>query len=284
MAHRDVARVIGACGEPQADNLRPHRGGTRRLYIQREAAGRPQALHECAERRLVLNERRDRVDGNRSGPPFGGLAEQGELCAARSCPPVATHRLLDLVEQAAKAQLVEHGQDALPLEALQLRRWKIQLDRQVADDRGQPFGHRHLLAERLQQRALFVWDRVQIFVQRLDAAVRGQQPGGGLVPDTRNAWDVVRAVAAQRLEVHQLMRFQPESLADGLLVVHDRVGETAPRGQHPDVRPDQLKRVHVARQDHYLHALLLGLLGQRPEQVVRLVALEPKDGNVHGVQ
>ena len=63
-----------------------------------------------------------------------------------------------------------------------------------------------------------------------------------------------------------------EALDDGRRRVDLDVGDAASRGHHPDVVVDELQRVAVAGDDDGADALALRRLGERPEDVVGLVA------------
>ena len=85
--------------------------------------------------------------------------------------------------------------------------------RHVAHDGGQVLRHHDLVVQRLQQVALLGRQLVQVLVQLLDAAELRHQLRGGLVADARHARDVVRRVAAQRLEVRDRPAVEAVSLA-----------------------------------------------------------------------
>ena len=59
----------------------------------------------------------------------------------------------------------------------------------------------------------------------------------------------------------------------------DARGPTAAGIEQPDARLDELLKILVARDDHHVGAVLHALARQRPDHVVRLVALEREDGN-----
>src|SRR5581483_9151278 len=76
--------------------------------------------------------------------------------------------------------------------------------------------------------------------QRLDASEILDELRGRLVADARNPGDVVRAVAAQGLEVDELQRLETVALADLVRPVDERVGDAAPRDQRLDRIRDEL--------------------------------------------
>ena len=145
------------------------------------------------------------------------------------------------------------------------------------------------LAQLLQQGALehLLWilglgpgllQLLQRCVDAVHVVVGGQQVDGGLGPDTAHAWDVVGAVAGERLEVDHLLGRHAQ-LGEHPLAAHLgraavlRVG-AATHVEHGDVTlvVDQLEQVAVAREDAHPPALVRGPIGQGAEHVVGLVA------------
>ena len=93
-----------------------------------------------------------------------------------------------------------------------------------------------------------------------------------------------RSLALQRDEVRPLLGRHAVLLDDGLRVVPRDVGDPAARHHHGHAVADELQHVAVAGHDDDLVALLLGLLGERREEVVGLEALELDDRDPHRVE
>ena len=114
---------------------------------------------------------------------------------------------------------------------------------------------------------------VQPHEQRVEVAELADQLGRGLLADAGHARDVVGRVTLERLVVDHLIRPQPEPLVDPRHVVHDRVLDAGTGGHQPDPGRDQLEHVEVDGHDRRLEVLArVELLGDRPDDVVRLVA------------
>ena len=106
---------------------------------------------------------------------------------------------------------------------------------------------------------------------------RCSRSDGRLVADARDAGDVVGGVALEPDEVRDQLRRDAVAVDHALAVVDLRVGHAAARAHDPHAVVDQLVGVAVARDDHHRDPALLGLLGERGDHVVGLVAL---DGDV----
>ncbi|MNK95485.1 hypothetical protein D3C87_1157230 [compost metagenome] len=108
-----------------------------------------------------------------------------------------------------------------------------------------------------------------------------EELGGGLVADAGDAGDVVGRVAGKALVVDDLGGGETVLLLDGGDVHADELGA----GLGPeDVDPviDELEGVAIARDDQDVVALLARLLGNGPDEVVGLVAVNLVDGKLEG--
>ncbi len=266
---RNVVTPLGAVGEGDADQLGLHGVGVRRLRVDRQRGRALQPGHQLAQGRFV---RDDLVigPGRRLGcglpPGVGAFAEQAEL--------VGHARRLDLrlllhprqpLDQRAKLQLAEEVQHLPPVEGAHAAGVEIELHRRVAHDRRQAAAEEGQVAPRLQFVPEAGLDLVQVLVDTLQRIVLLEQLHGGLLAHAPHARDVVRFIAHQRLEVHQLGRRQPVPLLHPVQVVDHRVREAPAGGEDAGVLVHQLQQVHVAGDDERLHALRLRLAGQRPQ-------------------
>ncbi len=120
-------------------------------------------------------------------------------------------------------------------------------------------------------------DLVDAVEHGLEVAEALQQVGGGLVADPRDAGDVVAGVALEADEVRDQLGRDAVAVDHALAVVDLGVGDAAAGGHDPHAVGDELVGVAVAGDDHHGDPALLGLLGQRGDHVVGLVAL---DGDV----
>jgi hypothetical protein len=121
---------------------------------------------------------------------------------------------------------------------------------------------------------------------RVEIAVLHDEGGGGLLPDPRDAGQVVAVVPPQGGVLGILPGRHPEvSLGDALLVVQDVVGHPPPVVEDLDVGIlDQLEGVAVAGDDDHVDALGGPPGGQRGDDVVGLDALHAQLGHLHGLQ
>ena len=125
---------------------------------------------------------------------------------------------------------------------------------------------------------------VEVLVQRVERAPRGDQLRRRLLPHPGDARDVVRGVALERLVVQHLVRPQAPALVDLREVVGHRVGDAAAEGDHqPRALADQLEHVQVAGEDRHLEAGGLRLARERRDHVVGLEALPLVDRDAQGL-
>ena len=119
-----------------------------------------------------------------------------------------------------------------------------------------------------------------------DAVIMLDDPLRRLRPHAGHAGDVVAAVAHQSLQVDKLLR--------GNAPLHLHLCRGVPRGlglslhglrqRNPDMRIRQLQKVPVAGNDGHLMARCLHALRHGAENVIRLIALQCQNGNVHALQ
>jgi hypothetical protein len=148
--------------------------------------------------------------------------------------------------------------------------------RHVLDQLGQLPVAQHAGQVRAQRLAGLALDLVDALDQRGQRAELADPLGRGLLADARHARQVVAGVAAQGGEVRILRRGQPVAGLDLLRGEPDQLGHAAARVEHGDVLADQLDRVAVAGGDEHVHVLLERLGGERRDDVVGLVALDPE--------
>ena len=100
-------------------------------------------------------------------------------------------------------------------------------------------------------------DLVHMRQHPLERPVLLEQLRGGLVPDPRDAGDVVGGVALQPDEVGDQLRRHAVALDHALAVVDARVGDATRGGHDPDAAVvGELVGVPVAGHDHHVDALL----------------------------
>ncbi len=117
----------------------------------------------------------------------------------------------------------------------------------------------------------------------LKAAVALKQGRSPLRANSLHALDVVRAVPHQGLVVHHLARPNAVLLHHLGLIEKNRLPVALVGEDHKSALADQLEGVHVAGDNAGDHPLFLGLAGQGPHHVVRLVALVLEHRNPEGV-
>ena len=187
-------------------------------------------------------------------------------------------RLLEAAQRVAQLPVAEHGPHAGAVDLARHLDLEVDVDRHVAHHRrellGQPRGVGVLRQVLL---ALGAGDLVDAGQHRLEVAEALQQVRRRLVADPGDAGDVVGRVALEPDEVGHELRRDAVAVDHALAVVDLRVGHAAAGGHDPHAVVDELVGVAVARDDHHRDPALLGLLGQRRDHVVGLVAL---DGDV----
>ncbi len=115
-------------------------------------------------------------------------------------------------------------------------------------------------------------DLFHMVVQLLHGPVFLDQGNSGLFPYAGDAGHVVGRVAGETEDIDDFVRGDAELLTHSLFP--DDIG-AVPRLSgfvHPDQGGDQLHEILVARDDHGHHPFLLRPAGQRPDDVVRLIA------------
>ena len=221
--------------------------------------------------------------------PFSSRAATGPTsgsAASRTSPPATLARrgrrgrrlagdLTQTPAQVGELEALEDGVDGLdgqPVAAAGDELDEVVLQRDVQHHRRELQRETRLVLVLGEERAaLLALDLVQPPVQLVDGAELLQQLRRGLLADARHARDVVRAVALEPDVVGDLRRRDAEALQHGGGRVDLDVGDAAAGAHHPDVLVDHLHRVAVAGDDDGPDALALGLLRQRPEDVVGLV-------------
>ena len=133
---------------------------------------------------------------------------------------------------------------------------------------------RHLLARDLGDARVDVVDAVEL----------RQQPGCRLRADARHSGEVVRAIAAQRGELHVAVRWDAEALLDGGGRHLPDVADALERVKDSDVAVDELHRVPVARHDGDTVPVGDGLRRERREHVVGLDARDLDDRDAQDVE
>jgi len=125
-----------------------------------------------------------------------------------------------------------------------------------------------------------------VLVNRLQRAVGFEQLDAAFFADALDAGDVVGRVAHQGLQVDELRRietvvgFAEGSRIEDLVAVPGAAGS----GQ-ADADPvgHELEQVAVAGDDQHVHVLGGGLVAQRAEQIVGLVAVDGQERDVEGL-
>ncbi len=275
-----AARHRRPAGTTGTDRCRVHRREVQRqleaapLTDQRSGRGCPHAPRPAGGRRTP------------AGRPTGDLGGPDGL--ARVSGPERLHGLVGTfagqrgqpLDERAELVLAEQADHALPVVVAQPSGFAVELDRDVADDRHQLAGFEDAVLGLDEGRPeLLARDLVDPLEQPLEAAERLDQLGGGLVADPGNARDVVGRIALQGLEVDHLGRDQAVPFEDAGRVVDDRVLDTRTGRHQPGPVGHQLEHVQVPGHDRRVEPVALGLDGERPDDVVRLVARELVDGD-----
>ena len=200
----------------------------------------------------------------------------GPLAAAN---PAATQRQR-AVEQRREPQLAERRRKRVRVEAAELHRLQVDVDRHVAldgrDDAARQRGVA-VLSEVLADLALDLLGMREDLVER---AVLLQQLGSGLLADPGHAGDVVARVALEPEVVGHLCRRDAVALEHLGRTVDDDVGDALLGGHDADVIGHELERVAVAGDEQHADPGFAPPPRQRAEDVVALPPFELDDGHV----
>jgi hypothetical protein len=218
-----------------------------------------------------------------------GAAEQvqAELQAAlriplrRLRPGGRDARGRQAVDERSELELAEPLRHGTAVVSTGARLVQTQVDGQVGHDPTNLAAHERrfaVLGESITELALHL---VEVLVDAVQRAELLEQADRRLLPDPRDARDVVRGVALQCLVVEHLVRTEAVSVHHLRLVVDHGRGDAHACGEQAHVIVDQLQAVQVARDDHRVDALGGGLLRERADHVVGLVALELSDRHAH---
>jgi hypothetical protein len=247
----DVERLPALTGERQAERLSAHRLRVIAIDLKTDGAGVPQLLHHLPQPLRLLYD----------------LVVVGRRL----------HRRGEFPLESAELQLPEQSARHLRIGGMQPERLRIEFDRHVEPQGGQPEAETGAIG--VLQQALpvtFALDLGCPAQHTLEGSEAADQLLRPLLSDSRNAWNVVGAVTPQRQNVRHLPRFRPEPL------FHTVAVEQALRHRVEDANPlaDQLQEILVACHDDHLEAGAARLVSQRPDQIVGLESLHLDDGSV----
>ncbi len=186
-------------------------------------------------------------------------------------------RLVERVDAAEKRTELEPPEDLLELRTvggLQNEPGRIDAEIEVAPHRREKLrgsGLLRVLGDRLRPCGRELRRVLDDVIER--AVLRDELPGC-LVPDARDAGDVVARVALQADEVRDLQRADAVARLDALRRVHLDVRDAPRRHHQADVLGDELERVAIGGDDAGLEARLVRTCRKRRDHVVRLPPLE----------
>ncbi len=220
---------------------------------------------------------------SRETPAGPAIAGNGLPGATRSNVELGRHRGVS-VDLGRERMELESDEELLQppevgLGAAEGRR--IEWHRQVHRDLDEAAREQGVLAMRPQALSDLALDLVGVLEQRRQAPVLGDPFLGRDLPDAGHAGDVVDAVAHECQHVADLAGGDAEERGHAGVVQEDlfaRVEDADP------VPGDQLQHVFVGRHDDHVVALGLGLLGERADDVVGLVAGQLDDRDPIGRQ
>ena len=270
VADGDVGGAAFGVGEGVAGDFavdRIERGGFQVHRQQRRGGGAldPAAQGGFVAHEVVLDLLLGRGGGGRRAAPF---------------------RAGDALEHRAELELAEDGDHVFAVVVADFGLPKIELHGRVVDDRGELLGHERfaaLLAQLLLRRGRL--DLVQVLVNLLQIAPLVEQLHRALVAQPFDAGDVVGLVADDRLVVDDLDRIDAVAVADALIgVVAHHIALVGAEHVDGDAVADELDKVAVERGDPGFDALRDGLVGERGEHIVGLVALRLEDRHAEGLR
>lgn len=179
----------------------------------------------------------------------------------------------ELVEEAAELQPLQEGPKPLPVGLPPLG--EVHLQGEVGAHPGELQGEPEVFQVGLDLLPDVFWlYPVQVLEEVFQASPLLEELEGGLLPDALDPGEVVGGVPHEGAEVHPLLR--PEAV---LLPKPLRGDEVALGVEDGDAVGDELVEVAVGGEDAHLVPLLFRLLGQGGENVVRLVAGDPRRVN-----
>ena len=181
-----------------------------------------------------------------------------------------SQRVEETVPQHPEFQVVEEAVNLVAVPRLHPQGVRRLRQRHVLDEVGELAVQHHARQVGPQRVADLALDRVDVVDQRLQRPVLGDPLCRGLLPHTGDAGQVVAGIAAQRREVGVLLRGQPVLVDDRIRGEPGQLADPFTRVQHGDVIADQLQRVTVTADDQDAVSVVLGLGGQRGNDVVGL--------------
>ena len=185
------------------------------------------------------------------------------------------------VDQRPELELAEALRDRSPVVSARARLFQAELDGQVDHDAADLARHERRLAMLGQPVAELALHLVEMLVDAVEGAELLQEAASRSSPPPRHAGDVVRGVALERLVVEHLVGAKAVALRHARLVVDHRRRDAHPGRQQPHVVVDELQPIEVARHDHRVDTLGGGLLRERADDVIGLVARELANRDVH---
>ena len=200
----------------------------------------------------------------------------GDSCAGRD-PLACGHRLVELVhpaEERAELELPERLAQLSPVGRRENELGRIGVDVEVAAHRCEHLRRARLVGELGQVLLARRRQVIDVLEHILERPVLRDELTGGLVPDTRDAGDVVGGVALEPDEVRDLVGPDPVPCLDPLGRVDVDVADAARRHHQADVLGDELEGVAVGRDDAGPDPGFVRAGRERRDHVVGLPALE----------
>ena len=204
------------------------------------------------------------------------LLTPGDRGAGRD-PLARGHRLVELVDAPEQRAELELPERLAQLRAVGRREHElggVAVELEIAPHRREHLRGARLVRELGQVLPSRRRQLLDVLEHPLERPVLRDELPGGLVPDARDARDVVGGVALEPDEVRDLVGPDPVARLDALRRVDVDVAHAARRHHQADVLRDELERVAVGRDDARPDPLLVGARRERRDHVVGLPALE----------
>ena len=264
---------------------RLHGQPRQRLEVVRDDLGVAEPRLELgpplADDDALLGRDREAAVLDREPDPPAGQVLQGSF-APLDLRPLDAHwpgrkgrvQLVHAAEEVPELEAPEHLLELAAVGRREDERGRIAVDVEVAPHRRELLRDERLLRvlpDVLRPRGR---ELVHVLEHAVERAVLRDQLTRRLVPDPRNAGDVVGRVALEPDEVGDLVRPDPVARLDPLRRVDVDVRDPARRHHQADVVADELEGVAVGGDDGGLDAGLVGARGERGDHVVGLPALE----------
>ncbi len=209
---------------------------------------------------------------------------EDEVAASRSGGFGRRQSALEVLEETLELELLEDGEELLVVRLLLDEGPEVKGEGDVAGDRGEPLAQERLLPVGIEERGSLPGKEGKAGEAVLEGPVFPEELHCRFGADPGNTGNVVAGVPDETLEVRELPRLDAELLPHLLLGEALELADAFARVQRLAVRGDELEEVLVPGDAKVLEAFLGSGARDCADEVVRLVALDLKDGHAQSAQ